>query len=270
MLCAGGTRGKRGVVARTARSLPWIAIVKRRLDAALVECGLVASREQARAAVESGRVLVDGRTAVKPAMLVANTAAIELVAPPRFVSRGGEKLECALARFAIDVGGAVVADIGASTGGFTDCLLQHGVARVYAVDVGYGQLDYRLRTDPRVVVLERQNARYMAPLPEFVDLVVADVSFISLTKVLPAVVASLRPGGRLVLLLKPQFEAHRGEVGPGGVIRDPFIHAAVVGRFTRWLTAEGYRMLGLALSPLRGAAGNREFLMYLQRPDAPV
>jgi|SRR5579883_1142545 len=243
-------------------------MAKQRLDLALVERGLAGSREQARTAVEAGRVLVSGRPAVKPAMVVPDGAAIELLAPPRYVSRGGEKLEHALRVFAIDVRGLVAADVGASTGGFSDCLLQHGAARVYAIDVGYGQLDYRLRTDPRVVVLERVNARYLAPLPEPVDLAVADLSFISLTKVLPAVVPSLQPRARLVVLLKPQFEARRNEVGRGGIVRDPLVHAAVVGRFVHWLTSQGYRILGFTLSPIRGASGNREFLMHLQPPDA--
>lgn len=242
-------------------------MAKQRLDLLLVARGLFASREQARAAVEAARVLVAGRPAVKPAMLAPADVTIEVVQPARFVSRGGEKLEHALTVFGVGVAGRVVADIGASTGGFTDCLLQRGAARVYAVDVGYGQLDYRLRADPRVVVVERTNARRMPPLPESVDLLVADVSFISLTKVLPAAVASLRPAGRLVVLLKPQFEAKRDEVGRGGVIRDPLVHAAVIGRFARWLTTEGYRILGVTLSPMRGASGNREFLMDLQRPD---
>ncbi|HLZ72460.1 MAG TPA: TlyA family RNA methyltransferase [Dehalococcoidia bacterium] len=243
-------------------------MAKQRLDLALVTRGLAASREQARAAVEAGQVLVEGRPAIKPAMLVPAAADLAVIAPPRYVSRGGEKLEHALRRFGINVSGLRTADVGASTGGFTDCLLQHGAARVYAIDVGYGQLDYRLRTDPRVVVMERVNARHLDALPELVDLAVADVSFISLTKVLPAVVASLKPRAELVALLKPQFEARRGEVGRGGIVRDPLLHAAVIGRFVHWLTAQGYRILGLALSPIRGASGNREFLMHLQRPDA--
>src|SRR5690242_8334914 len=162
-------------------------MAKQRLDLALVERGLAASREQARAAVEGGRVLVAGRAAVKPAMLVGDGVALELLAPPRYVSRGGEKLEHALRRFAIDVSGLVAADIGASTGGFSDCLLQRGAARVYAIDVGYGQIDYRLRKDTRVVLMEQTNARYVETLPESISFVSIDASFISLSLLLPVV-----------------------------------------------------------------------------------
>ncbi len=257
-----------GFVWRTPDPIRWQAMAKHRLDQVLVQRGLCVSREQARNLVVGGAVLVDGRAAIKPAMTVADQAQILVVAPARFVSRGGEKLDHALNVFGIDVAGVIAADAGASTGGFTDCLLQRGAARVYAIDVGYGQLDYRLRTDPRVCVMERTNARHLQLLPEPVDLAVGDLSFISLTKVLPAVAASLRPGGRFVVLVKPQFEALREEVGKGGVIRDPLVHAAVLGRFARWLTAGSYRILGLTVSPIRGATGNREFLMYLQPPDS--
>ncbi len=243
-------------------------MAKRRLDQVLVERGLCGSREQARNLVLAGSVLVDGRTAARPAMIVTDGIAIALAVAPRFVSRGGEKLDRALDVFGIDVAAMVVADMGASTGGFTDCLLQRGAALVYAIDVGYGQLSYRLRVDSRVCVMERVNARYLPPLPEPIDLAVGDLSFISLTKVLPAVAASLRPGGRFVVLVKPQFEARRHEVGKGGVIRDPLVHAAVLGRLARWLTERSYRILGLTDSPIRGATGNREFLMYLQPPDS--
>ncbi|MHB8576207.1 MAG: TlyA family RNA methyltransferase [Dehalococcoidia bacterium] len=241
-------------------------MVRQRLDLALVERGLCPSREQARVAVLAGDILVDGRVAVKPASLVGPEMAIELRQAPRFVSRGGEKLDRALEVFQVDVRRLVTADLGASTGGFTDCLLQRGAARVYAIDVGYGQLDYRLRVDPRVVVMERENARHLPGLPEPVSLVVADLSFISLTKVLPATTRLLVDRGELVVLVKPQFEARRPEVGKGGIVRDPLVHAAVLGRLARWLTAEGYRILGLTLSPLLGASGNREFLMHLLRP----
>jgi 23S rRNA (cytidine1920-2'-O)/16S rRNA (cytidine1409-2'-O)-methyltransferase len=242
-------------------------VARQRLDHVLVARGLASSREQAQRAVLAGAVLVEGRTAVKPAALVAPDARIELRATPRFVSRGGEKLDHALAVFGLDVRGAVAADIGASTGGFTDCLLQRGAARVYAVDVGYGQLAYALRTDPRVVVMERVNARALPPLPEPVDIIVIDVSFISLRLVLPAVTRSLKREGRIVVLVKPQFEAERGWVGKGGVVRKPLLHAAVLGRLALWFTTHGYRILGLTRSPLLGPAGNREFLMLLQPPD---
>jgi 23S rRNA (cytidine1920-2'-O)/16S rRNA (cytidine1409-2'-O)-methyltransferase len=244
-------------------------VPRKRLDQLLVERGLAVSREQAQAAVRAGAVRVDGRVAVGPTVVVGEQAALAIEAAPRFVSRGGEKLDHALEVFGLDVRGLVAADLGASTGGFSDCLLQRGAARVYAVDVGYGELAYKLRIDPRVVVMERTNARALAPLPEPIDLVVADLAFISLTKVLPAAIRSLRGEGRLLVLVKPQFEGERAWVEPGGVVRDPLLHAAVLGRLARWLTQQGYRILGLTRSPLLGPAGNREFLMLLAPPAAP-
>jgi len=213
---------------------------KRRLDALLLERGLVESREKAQVAVMAGDVLVDDRPAVKPASLVDEDA------------------------FAVDVMGAVSADIGASTGGFTDCLLQRGAVRVYAVDVGRGQLDVKLRSDLRVVVMEGVNARYLEALPEAVDLATVDVAFISLRQVLPAVRRLLRPGGRIVALFKPQFEAAKREVGRGGVIRDPQLHARLIGRFADWCVKNGFRIRGLTASPLLGPAGNREFFFDLR------
>jgi 23S rRNA (cytidine1920-2'-O)/16S rRNA (cytidine1409-2'-O)-methyltransferase len=239
-------------------------LAKLRLDALLVARGLFASRERAQAAVLAGDVVVDGRVLTKPGMRVPDNADVQVAKRPRFVSRGGEKLDHALAVFTIDVAGRVAADIGASTGGFTDCLLQRGAARVYAVDVGYGQIDYRLRSDPRVTLLERTNVRYLTSLPEPVDLAVIDVSFISLTKVLGAVRGLLRPGGEIVALIKPQFEARRNEVGRGGVIRDPQIHARVIGRVVAWCVANGLRVRGLTTSPILGGDGNREFLLWLK------
>ncbi len=238
-------------------------VTKRRVDTLLLERGLVESREKARAVVLAGEVSAGGRRIDKPGTLVDEMAALEVAASPRYVGRGGDKLEGALAAFALDPAGLVAADIGASTGGFTDCLLQHGAARVYAIDVGYGQLDYRLRTDPRVVVMERVNARYLEALPEPVDLATIDVSFISLTKVLPAVRTLLRAGGRALTLLKPQFEGRRDEVGKGGVVRDPLTHARIIGRFVRWATDDGWRVRGPVVSPLRGQTGNREFFFLL-------
>jgi 23S rRNA (cytidine1920-2'-O)/16S rRNA (cytidine1409-2'-O)-methyltransferase len=237
---------------------------KRRLDLLLLERGLVDSREKARVAVMAGSVLIDEQPAVKPASLVDEGVSLRLLAGPRYASRGGEKLEHALNVFGIGVASAVAADIGASTGGFTDCLLQHGASRVYAVDVGRGQLDMHLRQDPRVVVMEGVNARYLEELPEPVDLVTIDVAFISLRHVLPTAKRLLRPGGNIVALLKPQFEAARREVGKGGVIRDPQMHARLIGRFAAWCVKNGLRVLGLTASPLLGPAGNREFFFHLR------
>jgi 23S rRNA (cytidine1920-2'-O)/16S rRNA (cytidine1409-2'-O)-methyltransferase len=237
---------------------------KRRLDLLMLERGLVDSREKARVAVMAGSVLIDDQPAVKPASLVDEGVSLRLLAGPRYASRGGEKLEHALNVFGIGVASAVAADIGASTGGFTDCLLQHGASRVYAVDVGRGQLDMHLRQDPRVVVMEGVNARYLEELPEPVDLVTMDVAFISLRQVLPTARRLLRPGGNIVALFKPQFEAARREVGKGGVIRDPQMHARLIGRFAAWCVKNGLRVLGLTASPLLGPAGNREFFFHLR------
>lgn len=214
--------------------------------------------------VMAGGVRVGSKPLTQPGIFVPEDAAIELAQRPRFVSRGGEKLAHALGRFQLDVWGLLAVDVGASTGGFTDCLLQHGARRVYAVDVGYGQLDYRLRVDPRVVVMERTNVRDLTGLPEPVDLATVDVSFISLQLTLPTVRRLLRPGGRIVALFKPQFEARREEVGQGGVIRDPLLHATLLGRFVAWAAGQRLYLRDLALSPLRGPAGNREFLLLIE------
>ncbi|HEY68719.1 MAG TPA: TlyA family RNA methyltransferase [Thermoflexia bacterium] len=235
-------------------------MAKRRLDVLLVERGLAESRTQAQRLIRAGLVRVAGQVADKPGTQVATNATITLQARPRFVSRGGEKLEAALVRFGLDVRGWVAADVGASTGGFTDCLLQHGARRVYAIDVGYGQLDWRLRNDPRVVVMERTNARYLESLPEPVDLVTVDVSFISLGLILPMAVRWLKPGGQVVALIKPQFEAGRREVGKGGVVRDPQVHRRVLERVLDIAAGLDLGLRGLMPSPLRGPAGNVEFL----------
>ncbi|MBI4305065.1 MAG: TlyA family RNA methyltransferase [Chloroflexi bacterium] len=239
-----------------------------RLDDALVQRGLASSRSQARALIMAGEVSLTAREGVRPTpgMAVGAEEQIELRTRPRFVSRGGEKLEHALARFSIDVTGLAALDIGASTGGFTDCLLKVGARKVYALDVGYGQLDATMRSDSRVVVMERINARNPYKLPETVDIVTADVSFISLRLVLPVAVQHLAPGGKIVALFKPQFEAERGEVGKGGVIRDPQLHATVLGRFIAWAVNHAFRIRGLTASPLLGDKGNREFLLLLE-PD---
>ena len=240
---------------------------RQRLDVALVERGLIASREQARARILAGEVEVSGQVVSKPGTLVAAGAPLTLRAAPPYVSRGGDKLAHALDRFHVTVTGRVALDAGASTGGFTDCLLQRGARRVYAVDVGYGQLDWRLRQDARVVVMERVNLRHLTNLPEPIDLATLDLSFISLRLVLEPVRALLRPGGEIVALVKPQFEAGRGQVGRGGVVRDPTIHAIVLRDLTGWATTHGFDVRGITASPLRGPAGNVEFLAHLVRRD---
>jgi 23S rRNA (cytidine1920-2'-O)/16S rRNA (cytidine1409-2'-O)-methyltransferase len=239
-------------------------MIKRRLDALLVDRGLAESPQKAQALVMAGQVLVDSRPAPKPGVLIAEGAELHVVARPRYVSRGGEKLEHALAHFGLAVTGSVCADVGASTGGFTDCALQHGAAKVYAVDVGKAQLDYTLRNDPRVVVMESVNGRTMPPLPEPVDLAMIDVSFISLRLVLPSVVRSLSRDGNIVALFKPQFEAEKDEVPPGAVITDPSLHATLIGRFAAWCVKNGYRVIDLTSSPLLGAEGNRELFFWLR------
>ena len=239
---------------------------KRRLDVLLVQRGLSQSPEKARIAVLAGDVLVDGGLALQPAATVREDARIELVARPRYVGRGGDKLEHALRVFDLDVRGLVAMDVGASTGGFSDCLLQHGVERVYAIDVGYGQFDYQLRQDPRVVVLERTNIRKLTELAEAPDLATIDVSFIGLEKVLPSVLRLLRPEGGIVALVKPQFQARRDEVRKGGVVKDPLVHAAVLGRMIAWGAGQQLRFGGLTTSPLQGPAGNREFFVLWRTP----
>ena len=237
---------------------------RERLDEALVARGLAETRSQARALIMAGVVRAGGRVVDKPGM-PAPEGPLEVAGGGRFVSRGGEKLAHALDVFAIDPAGLVCADLGASTGGFTDCLLQRGAARVYAVDVGHGQLHWKLRQDPRVVTIERTNARYLAGLPEPVALVVADLSFISLALILPVMHRLLAPGGRAVPLVKPQFEAGREAVGKGGVVRDPATHRAVLLRFVAEARREGFAVLGITPSPLRGPAGNVEFLAHLRQ-----
>jgi len=224
----------------------------------------VESRAKAQALIMAGEVVVAGKPVIKPGSLVKEEAAITILEPPPFVSRGGVKLDYALDQFQIDVPSKVMADIGASTGGFTDCLLKRGASRVYAVDVGYGQLDYRLRQDSRVVVMERVNARYPITLPEKVDLATIDLSFISVEKVIPSVAKLLKNNGYLLVLFKPQFEARRGEVGKGGVIKQPVVHARVLGRFIAWITEHGFRLGGLVTSPILGASGNKEFFVLLR------
>ena len=239
---------------------------KQRLDVLLVERNWAKSRSQAQGLIRAGRVRIAGQVVDKPGTQVPVGADVTLEERPRFVGRGGQKLEAAVARFGLDedLRGAVVADVGASTGGFTDCLLQHGARRVYAIDVGYGQLDWRLRNDERVVVMERTNARYLKELPEAVSLVTIDVSFISLRLILPPVLGWLAPGGQVVALIKPQFEAGRRHVQKGGVVRDPAVHRAVLTRILNAAASLGLVLRGIIPSPLRGPAGNVEFLAWWQ------
>lgn len=236
-----------------------------RIDRLLVERGLAESRERAQALLMAGRVYVEGRRVTKAGTLVPHDAALEVRGGLPYVSRGGVKLAHALDIWGVDVSSRVALDVGASTGGFTDCLLQRGARKVYALDVGRGQLDQRLRQDPRVVVMERVNARYPFPLPELVDLAVVDVSFISLTLVLPSVAQHLHPKGCLMALVKPQFEARREQVGRGGVVKNPQVHAQVLGKMVVWSVENGFRLRGLIPSPILGDAGNREFFLLLQR-----
>jgi len=228
-----------------------------------VDKGLIESLAKAQAMIMAGEVLADGKPVVKAGTLVAEEAEITIIEPPPFVGRGGIKLEGALGQFRLDVSAKVVADIGASTGGFTDCLLKHGASRVYAIDVGHGQMNYRLRQDSRVVVIEGVNARYPINLSEKVDLATIDVSFISVQKVIPPVVQLLKDDGYLIVLIKPQFEAKRREVGKGGVIRQPIVQARVLGRFIAWMVGQKLRLRGLIASPIPGGSGNREYFVLL-------
>lgn len=241
---------------------------KQRLDILVVEKGLAESREKAQRLILAGAVRVDGQVADKAGRPCDAEALIEVTAAEKFVSRGGGKLEAAFEAFAVRVEGLTCADIGASTGGFTDCLLQHGAVKVFAVDVGKGQLDWRLRSDPRVVVRDGLNARYLArkDIPDPFQFAVVDVSFISLTLILPPVTTLIEPGGQLVTLIKPQFEAGKEQVGKGGVVRDPAIRDEVIARIREFGTSRlPLEWMGLCESPVRGPAGNMEFLAWWRK-----
>ena len=259
---------------------------KTRLDVLLTERGLAESRAKAQALIMAGQVRVNGQTALKAGAAIASDSALEVDSGPRFVSRGGEKLDAALEALSIDVRGLTCADVGASTGGFTDCLLQRGAVKVYAIDVGKGILHWKMRTDSRVVVMEETNARYVESLPERIDLVTIDASFISLKVLLPVVKNWIRPSppspsrstpeggveggvrGDLIALIKPQFEAGRKDVAHGqGVIRDPAIHRQVLTDVLAFAHAEGFGLRGLIRSPLLGPKGNVEFLAWLSLSD---
>ena len=239
---------------------------KKRADLLLVEKGLAQTREQAQTLIAEGLVFNRQGRVLKPSSTLLQNEPLDVRGGLPYVSRGGVKLAHALDVFKLSAEGLTVLDVGASTGGFTDCLLQRGAHRVYALDVGRGQLNYRLRRDPRVTVIEKCNARYPFDLPEAVDFVTIDVSFISLALVIPSVVRHLRKDCYVAALVKPQFEARREEVGRGGVIKDPAVHARVLGRCIAWAVDQGLRVRNLRASPILGDAGNREFFLLLQKP----
>lgn len=240
---------------------------KQRLDILVATQGLCDSREQAQRLILAGEVSVKGQVITKPGTKVDDALPISIKNKPKYVSRGGLKLEGALKAFPVSVEGKICLDIGSSTGGFTDCLLQNGALRVHAVDVGTNQLVWKLRNDPRVIVREQFNARYMQPedLGEPVQLIVSDVSFISLTKILPAAYRCLAEGGDLLVLIKPQFELQPEDIGPGGIVRDPKLHQRAIDKIRTFVTQElGKQWMGLADSPIKGMEGNREFLAWLR------
>jgi 23S rRNA (cytidine1920-2'-O)/16S rRNA (cytidine1409-2'-O)-methyltransferase len=239
---------------------------RQRVDRLLVDRGMAESREKAQALIMAGEVLIDGRKAQKPGETVPVSSQLEVLARPRFVGRGGIKLQFALEHFKINPAGQVCLDIGASTGGFTDCLLQNGAVRVHAVDVGHGQFDWKLRNDPRVVVYEGLNARHLTfeQIGEAVDLAVCDVSFISATLILPAIVPLLKPDGLMVVLVKPQFEAGKEQVGKGGIVRDPAVRQEALERVAASVVTLGFTWAAID-SPIPGAEGNREILLHARR-----
>lgn len=241
-------------------------MVKQRLDLAVVEQGLAESREKAKALIMAGQIKVDGIIIDKAGTNIDQGVKVELVGNPLpYVSRGGLKLEKALNYFQIDLKDKIMADIGASTGGFTDCALQKGARRVYAIDVGYGQLDWKLRNDPRVVNMERTNARYLksSDLPEKVDFISIDVAFISLEKILPVTLDILKEAGEIIALIKPQFEAGKEKVGKRGVVKDPKIHLEVIQKIFKCAQNLNLNILGLTYSPVKGPEGNIEYLLWL-------
>lgn len=242
---------------------------RQRLDLLLLDRRLVHSREEGRRRILAGEVLVNDQAVTKVGSLIDERAPIRVKAASRYVSRGGFKLEKALGEFGIDLTGKSAIDIGASTGGFTDCLLAHGAAKVFAVDVGYGQLDWKLRNDPRVSVFEKNNIRYfeLSSLPHRADLATIDVSFISLKLVLPHVRRLAIPRHEVIALIKPQFEVGKGQVGKGGVVRAPEEHARVIDEIKRSASEQGYKVVGVIESPLLGPKGNKEFLIYLKTAD---
>lgn len=241
---------------------------KQRIDILMCERGLAPSREKARAMIMAGEVLSNGQPITKPGTSISLESEITVKNKPRFVSRGGEKLAWALETFQLDVKGAICADVGASTGGFTDCLLQNGASHVYAIDVGYGQIDFMLRQDNRVSVIERTNARFLEGLPQPINFVSVDASFISLRLLLPTIKNWLTKPAVIVPLIKPQFEAGRDDVGKGGVVRDSKIHRRVLQNILTFAQENGFHVEGLTTSPIKGPAGNIEFLAWLTFGEA--
>jgi 23S rRNA (cytidine1920-2'-O)/16S rRNA (cytidine1409-2'-O)-methyltransferase len=243
--------------------------MKQRLDVAMLDRQLVESREKAQALILSGKVTVNGQKAEKPGHSVAETARIEVAEPLKYVSRGGLKLEAALAHFGIDVKGRVCLDVGTSTGGFTDCLLQHGATRVHAVDTGAGQIDWKLRNDPRVILHERLNARYLRfeDVGEKIAVIACDVSFISVTLLIPALAPLLEENGDWIILVKPQFEVGRELVGKGGIVRDAVAHQIACDKVSQAINDVGFSS-DLIASPIWGTEGNREFLLYARRANS--
>ncbi|MGZ5553781.1 MAG: TlyA family RNA methyltransferase [Chthoniobacterales bacterium] len=241
-----------------------------RLDAVLVEQGLFPSREQAQRAVMAGEVRLGDRVLNKSSVLVEPNAALSVATPPKFVGRGALKLDGVLDHFAIDPRGMIALDIGASTGGFTDCLLQRGAKKVYAIDVGHGQLAWKIREDPRVIVRENLNARYLSrdDIPEPIDLCVIDVSFISLTLILPRAFELVTPSGVILALIKPQFELEKADVGRGGIVKDPALHAKAQDKIEQFVRQSGHEIVGLAPSSITGTDGNQEFFICARKLSA--
>lgn len=248
------------------------APLKKRIDTLVFEKGLAESREKAKLLIMAGEVYVDNQKCDKPGDTVAEDASVEVRGKGlKYVSRGGLKLEKAMKTFPITLENAICMDVGASTGGFTDCMLQNGATKVYAVDVGYGQLAWKLRTDERVINLERTNARYLSTeqIPDSIDFTSVDVSFISLTMILPSIYALLKEGGHTVCLIKPQFEAGREKVGKKGVVREHSIHQEVIEKILNFALTNGFSVCGLTYSPVKGPEGNIEYLAYLEKSSAP-
>ena len=244
--------------------------MKKRLDILVTEKGITTSREKAKALIMAGQIFVDGQREDKAGSMFEETAEVVLHGEKlRYVSRGGLKLEKAMKEFPVTLDGKICMDIGSSTGGFTDCMLQNNASKVFAVDVGYGQLDYKLRVDERVVCMEKTNIRYVTPedIDAVLDFASCDVSFISLDKVLPAARELLREGGQMICLIKPQFEAGREQVGKKGVVRDPAVHKSVIEKVTGVAAGLGFKILGLTYSPVKGPEGNIEYLIYLEKTD---